>query len=157
MPNRRPYEPTEAERIARARAKEEGALLPILHEIQAHFGHVPPESVPIIAEVLNLSRAEVHGVISFYHDFRSEPPGAKVLKLCLAEACQARGARETSSKVEAALGVKLGETARDGSVSLLPVYCLGLCGNGPAALLEDEPYADLAGRGFDRCLLAVRR
>lgn len=152
----RPFDAAEAEAIARAHAHAEGALLPILHAVQARFRHVPPEAVPVIARVLNLSRAEVHGVVSFYHDFRTQPPGAKVVKLCLAEACQARGVRQVSARLQAELGVGLGETASDGSVTLLPVYCLGLCGNGPAALVEDRPYADLGARGFERCLKAVR-
>lgn len=156
MPETRIFDPAEAERIARAHASTEGALLPILHEVQARFGYVPPEAVPVIANVLNLSRAEVHGVVSFYHDFRTEPPGAKVVKLCLAEACQARGVSEVSARLQSALGVQVGGTAKDGSVTLLPVYCLGLCGNGPAALVEDRPYADLGARGFERCLKAVK-
>lgn len=156
MPETRPFDAAEAEKIARAHAPTEGALLPVLHEVQARFGYVPPEAVRIVASVLNLSRAEVHGVVSFYHDFRTEPPGAKVVKLCLAEACQARGVKQVSARMESELGVSLGETAEDGSVTLLPVYCLGLCGNGPAALVEDRPYADLGARGFERCLKAVR-
>jgi formate dehydrogenase subunit gamma len=144
-----PFDPAAAERIAREGASTEGALLPVLHALQHHFGCVPAAAVPIVADVLNLSRAEVHGVVSFYHDFRSEPAGEHHVKLCLAEACQARG--------EDALGVAMGQTAPDRSVTLEPVYCLGLCGNGPAALVDGRPYADLGGRGFDRCMKAVVR
>jgi formate dehydrogenase subunit gamma len=155
MPTAHPFDPAEAERIARAGASTEGALLPVLHAIQEHFRCVPPESVPIIAEVLNLSRADVHGVVSFYHDFRTEPAGAHHLKLCLAEACQARGVRAVEARLEQTLGVKMGQTTP--ALTLEPVYCLGLCGNGPAALVDGKPYADLGGRGFDRCLKAVAR
>lgn len=152
-----PFDPAAAERIAREGASTEGALLPVLHALQRHFGCVPAAAVPIVAEVLNLSRAEVHGVISFYHDFRSEPAGAHHVKLCLAEACQARGVGVVARKLEDALGVAMGHTAPDRSVTLEPVYCLGLCGNGPAALVDGRPYADLGGRGFDRCMQAVVR
>jgi formate dehydrogenase subunit gamma len=151
----RPFDPAETEAIAREHARTEGPLLPLLHAVQSRFGCIPYDAVPIIADVLNLTRAEVHGVVSFYHDFRTEPAGAKVVKLCMAEACQARGAREVSTKLEATLGVKLGETSADRSVTLEPVYCLGLCGIGPAALIGDRPYAELEGRGFARCLKAV--
>lgn len=156
MTDVRPFDAAEAEAIAQEHAPVEGALLPILHALQSRFGCIPPEAVPVVARVLNLSRAEVHGVISFYHDFRSVPAGAKVVKLCMAEACQARGARQVSKKLEEALGVKLGETSADRSVTLEPIYCLGLCGIGPNAMIEGRPYADLEGHGFARCLKVVR-
>ena len=156
MPNCKPFEPAIAERIVLEHSSSEGALLPILHELQAEFGYLPAEVVPLVATMLNITRAEVHGVISFYHDFRTSPPGARVIKLCLAEACQARGVRDVSARLTTELGVEMGETASDRSVSLLPVYCLGLCGNGPAALVEDRAYADLGGRGFAACMKAVK-
>lgn len=156
MPTTKPFDPAEAESIIHKHASAEGPLLPILHELQAHFGYIAAEAVPVVASVLNLTRAEVHGVISFYHDFRTSAPGAKVVKLCLAEACQARGVNEVREKLESTLSVKMGETAADGTVTLAPVYCLGLCGNGPAALVEDRAYADLGHRGFDRCVKAVK-
>lgn len=116
----------------------EGPMLPILHDVQEAFGHIPEEVVPIIAEALNLGRAEVHGVISFYHDFRAKPAGQHVVKICRAEACQATGANALSDKVLALLGVDWGGTTPDGKVTVEPVYCLGLCACGPAAMVDDR-------------------
>jgi formate dehydrogenase subunit gamma len=124
--------------ICAAHAGREGPLLPILHEVQGSFGHVPPAALPVIAEALNLSRAEVHGVMSFYHDFRTEPAGRHVVKFCRSEACQAVGAAAAIAAAEAEAGVALGETSADGAVTLEPVYCLGLCACGPAALVDGE-------------------
>ena len=121
----------------------EGPLLPILHGLQEEFGHVPAAVLPAVAEALNLSRAEVHGVVSFYHDFRRAPAGRHVLKLCRAEACQSMGAEAIARQVQAALGIGFGETAADGSVTLEPVYCLGLCACAPSALLDGEPIGRL--------------
>lgn len=132
--------------------RREGALLPILHEIQATLGHVPKEAVAPIAEALNLSRAEVHGALSFYHDFREAPPGRRVVKLCQAEACQARGGREVTAAAERRLTVALGATTADGAVTLEPVYCLGLCASGPAALVDGRPVGRLAPDDLERLL-----
>ncbi len=151
------FDPAEAAQLALQHPQLEGALLPILHRLQERFGWIAPEAVAWVAERLNLSRAEVHGVVSFYHDFRDRPAGRQVIKLCQAEACQARGSRQVTAQLEARLGVKLGHTAPDRSLTLEPVYCLGLCGNGPAALVDGRPYADLAGRGLERCLKVVIR
>jgi formate dehydrogenase subunit gamma len=120
-------------------ARLEGPLLPILHALQERFGHVPPETLPVVADVLNLSRAEVHGVASFYHDFRSEPAGRHVVKLCRAEACQSMGSDTALGLLERALGVRLGETSADGRVTLEAIYCLGLCACAPAALVDGVP------------------
>jgi len=114
----------------------EGPLLPILHAIQAAFGHVPDAAVPQIAKALMLSKAEVHGVISFYHDFRSAPAGRHVLKLCRAEACQTMGADAVAERIKRALGIDWHETTPDGRVTLEPVFCLGLCACGPAAMVD---------------------
>jgi formate dehydrogenase subunit gamma len=130
----------------------EGALLPILHDIQHRAGHVPAAAVPLIAEALNLSRAEVHGVVSFYHDFRPAPAGRTVVKLCQAEACQARGCRELSAHAEAITGLKLGETTRDGALTLEAVYCLGLCASGPSALVDGQPVARLTPESLERLI-----
>lgn len=113
-------------------ADQRGSLLPILHDVQDAFGCVPSEAVPLIAEALNCSRAEVHGPISFYHDFRRLPASKPVIKLCRAEACQARGAEKLVSLFEV-----------DERVEVQTVYCLGLCASGPNAMLGDEPYARL--------------
>ena len=117
----------------------EGPLLPILHAVQEEFGHVPEEALPVIADQLNLSRAEVHGVVSFYHDFRREPAGRHVIKICRAEACQAAGGEASAEKLLSLLGLRMGETASDGSVTVEAVYCLGLCACAPAALADGKP------------------
>ncbi|GAD54314.1 formate dehydrogenase subunit gamma [Limimaricola cinnabarinus] len=119
----------------------EGPLLPILHAVQAEWGYVPPEALPIIAEGLNISRAEVHGVVSFYHDFREEPAGRHMLKICRAEACQARGGQGIEAAAKARLGVDWHGTSSKGGVTLEPVYCLGLCANGPAMMLDGRVVA----------------
>lgn len=114
----------------------EGPLLPILHAIQEAFGYVPEAAVPQIAAALTLSKAEVHGVISFYHDFRAAPAGRHVLKLCRAEACQTMGADAVADRIKQALGIDWHETTADGRVTLEPVFCLGLCACGPAAMVD---------------------
>jgi formate dehydrogenase subunit gamma len=114
----------------------EGPLLPILHAIQAAFGFMPEAAVPQIAKALQMTKAEVHGVISFYHDFRSAPAGRHVLKLCRAEACQTMGADVVADRIKAALGIGWHETTPDGRVTLEPVFCLGLCACGPAAMVD---------------------
>lgn len=124
--------------IVAGHADLEGPLLPILHAVQAEWGHVPQAAVPVIAEALNLTRAEVHGVISFYHDFREAPAGRHLLKLCRAEACQAQGGAGIVELAQDRLGVGWHETTADGAVTLEPVYCLGLCACGPAALVDGE-------------------
>ncbi len=138
--------------VIAAHAGQQGALLPILHALQARFGWIRDEDVPLIAQVLNLSRAEVHGVLTFYHDFRRSPPGRHVLKLCQAEACQARGSRDVTAHAEQKLGVAIGETTADGRVSFEPIYCLGLCASGPAALVDGVPVARLGVEAMDRLL-----
>lgn len=126
--------------IASELARDEGPLLPILHEIVERFGHVDEAAIRTVADVLNVSRAEVHGVVSFYHDFRTVPAGRHVVKLCCAEACQSRGSRQLVADVESALGVSVGGTTSDGRVTLEAVYCLGNCALSPAALVDGELY-----------------
>ena len=121
----------------------EGAALPILHALQEEFGYVPAGVVPLVAEALNLSRAEVHGIVSFYHDFRSEPVPGRVMKLCRAEACQARGVTALAAYAEARHG---------GTVTLEPAFCLGLCACGPAAIVDGIPYARLTPERLDAIL-----
>lgn len=127
-----------------------GGLLQVLHAVADRLGHVPPEATPRIAKALNLSRAEVHGVISFYHDFRSAPPGRHVLKLCRAEACQSMGSERLAGQLEARLGCGFGETAADGSVTLEAVYCLGNCAASPALLLDGQLRGRLTPERLDR-------
>lgn len=138
------------ERIAHALKACDGPLLPILHAIQEHQGYIDPRAVPIVAEVLNLSRAEVHGVVSFYSDFRREPAGDHVVKVCCAEACQAMGSDALVSELESSLGVRLGATTSDGRVTLEPVYCLGNCALSPATMIDGE----LVGRSSAPEILA---
>ncbi|PBB27118.1 MULTISPECIES: formate dehydrogenase subunit gamma [unclassified Mesorhizobium] len=134
----------------------EGPLLPILHEIQEEFGHVPQAALPVIADGLNLSRAEVHGVVTFYHDFRARPAGRHVLKLCQAEACQSMGSDSVAAKIKQLLGIGFHETTSDGSVTLEPVYCLGLCACSPSAMLDGEVIGRLDSEKIDEILAEVR-
>ena len=116
-------------------------LLEILHDVQEKFGHVPENALPLIAEALNLSRAEVYGVATFYQDYHLKPQGKHVIKICRAEACQSAGGFAVIAALEKALKIKLGETTKDGKISLEAVYCLGLCPMGPAALIDGKPKA----------------
>ena len=118
---------------------EEGPLLPILHALQENFGFIPREAEPLIADMLNITRAEVHGVISFYHDFRRAPAGRHVLKLCRAEACRSMGSEAKARRLLDALGLDWGGTTPDGRITVEAVYCLGLCATAPSALFDDEP------------------
>ena len=129
-----------------------GALLPVLHSIQEKFGHIPPESIPMIGRAMNLSRAEVHGVMSFYHDFRSEPAGEHILHLCRAEACQAMGSRELEEHVKERLGIDYGETTSDGLFTLEPVYCLGNCACSPSLRVNDDLHARVTAEKFDELI-----
>jgi formate dehydrogenase subunit gamma len=129
---------------------QRGMLLPLLHMLQDEFGHISPQAVPAIAEALNLSRAEVHGVLSFYHDFRDHPPARHVVKLCRAESCQARGGALIEAALEKRLGVTMGEARKDGQVALEPIYCLGLCAIGPNALIDDRPVARIDTAAIER-------
>lgn len=134
-----------------------GALLPLLHDVQERLGHVPPQAVEPIARALNLSRAEVHGVLTFYHHFRRHPPGRHVLRICQAEACQSMGAAALTERAQAALGCKLHETSADGAFTLEPVYCLGLCALAPSASLDDEVHARLTPAALERLIAASAR
>ena len=134
----------------------DGALLPILHAIQAEYGHVPADSVPLIAERLNLSRAEVHGVLSYYHHFRKEPSGRLVVQLCRAEACQSVGAEALADHARKALGIDFHETTADGGVTLEPVYCLGQCACGPSMMVGERVHARLTPEKFDALLARAR-
>lgn len=135
----------------------EGPLLPILHEIQKEFGYVPAASLPVIAQALNISNAEVHGVVTFYHDYRAHPAGRHVLKLCQAEACQSMGSDGVASKLKQALGIGFHETAKDGSVTIEPVYCLGLCACSPSAMLDGEVIGRIDDEAIDEIVEAVRK
>jgi formate dehydrogenase subunit gamma len=127
--------------IATALADQPGALLPVLHAVQDEFGYVAPAAVPHIANALNLSRAEVHGVISFYHLIRSEPPGRRTVYICRAESCQASGGLALEEHARNTLGIDWHQTTPDGEVSLEPVYCLGNCACSPSVMVDDKLYS----------------
>ncbi|EJT03599.1 formate dehydrogenase subunit gamma [Rhizobium sp. CCGE 510] len=135
----------------------EGPLLPILHQVQEEFGYVPPEALTVIAEELNLSRAEVHGVMTFYHDYRDHPAGRHVLKLCRAEACQSMGGDALAERLKTLLGIDFHQTTLDGAVTLEPVYCLGLCACAPAAMLDGEVYGRIDDQMAAELVAEARR
>ena len=143
--------------IIAAHKAQDGATLPILHALQAAFGYVPREAIPLVAEALNLTRAEVHGIVSFYHDFRERPPGAHVLKLCRAEACQSMGADALAVLARDKLRVDWGETTTDGRLTLEPVFCLGLCACAPAAMLDGKVVGALDAPRLGTLLDQARR
>jgi len=131
---------------------QDGPLIEILHDVQAAFGCVPPGAVPVLARALNLSRAEVHGVVTFYHHFRTRPPGRQVLQICRAESCQAAGGRALERHAQERLGIGFGETTPDGRVTLEAVYCLGLCACSPAATLDGEVHGRVTSQRLDALL-----
>jgi formate dehydrogenase subunit gamma len=151
-----PLELETAQRIIAAEAGREGAALPILHAIQAEFGFIPDEAIPLIADALNVSRAEMFGVVGFYHDFRRHKPGRRIVKLCRAEACQAMGADALAARAQDRLGIAWHGTTPDGAVTLEPVYCLGLCATAPAAMVDGAVIGRLTPARLDAMLEAVR-
>jgi formate dehydrogenase subunit gamma len=146
---------------AQARIRElehlPGALLPILHALQEEFGYIDPVATPMIASALNLSHAEVHGVISFYHDFRHSAPGKHLLRICRAESCQSMGCDALIQHVEKRLGVKLGETTPDQSLTVEQVFCLGNCALSPAVMLDGQPYGRVSPNVADFVIDSARR
>ncbi len=149
------FEPWSAERTVEIVSEHqalEGLLMPILHALQHAFGLVPEEAIPLIAQELNLSRAEVHGVVTFYHDFRRELAGKHVLKLCRAEACQSMGCERLVERAEDRLGIKCGNTSADGRVTLEAVYCLGLCATAPSAMIDGRVVGRLDNNRLDQIL-----
>ena len=145
--------------LSRIRELEQlpGALLPILHALQDEFGYIDAEAIPLVADRLNLSKAEVHGVVSFYHDFRHSPPGRHILRICRAEACQSMGCESLVAHVEKRLGVKMGETTADRSFTVEPVYCLGNCALSPSAMLDGKPYGRVSPQVADFLIDSARR
>ncbi len=133
-----------------------GALLPILHDVTARIGYVPPAAIASIAHALNLSRAEVAGVVSYYHDFRDAPPGRCIVKVCRAEACQAVGADALVEHACTRLRVAMHATRDDGAVSLEPVYCLGNCALGPSITVDGKLYGRVTPERFDRLVAQVK-
>jgi formate dehydrogenase subunit gamma len=143
--------------IVNALKHQPGALMPILRRIQNDLGWIPAASLPLIAEDLNLSRAEVHGVVSFYHDFRHEPPGRNVVQLCRAESCQAMGAVALADHARKRLGVDFSERSADGAFSIEAVYCLGNCACSPAAVINGELLGRVTPARFDEALARLVR
>ena len=141
--------------IVRAHKHLDGALLPILHALQDHFGYVDAAAVPVIADELNLSRAEVHGVVTFYHDFRDHAPGEHVVKICRAEACQSVGGRESEARAKQRLRTDFHETSADGRYTLEPVYCFGNCACAPAAMIDGRLHGRVTPQRFDQLIDAL--
>jgi len=132
-----------------------GALMPILHAVQEKLGYVPEAAIPLLASRLNLSRAEVHGVVHFYHDFRSEPSGKHLIQVCRAEACQAMGSVALEQHIKQTLGLDYGQTTDDGQFTLQPVYCLGNCACTPSLRINDQVYARVTPRRFEQLLQSL--
>jgi formate dehydrogenase subunit gamma len=139
-------------RIVAQHRERPGPLLEVLHGVQAAFGFVPAGAVPVVAEELNLSRAEVHGVVTFYHFFRRSPAGAHTVSLCQAESCQAMGAEALAEHAQKRLGIEFHQTTADGRFSLEPIYCLGNCACSPAAMIDGTLYGRLTPEAFDELI-----
>jgi formate dehydrogenase subunit gamma len=152
-----PWDVARGGEIIAEHAQIEGATLVILHALQEAFGHVPEAAIPMVAAALNLSRAEVYGVFTFYHDFREKPAGRHVLKLCRAEACQAAGGDRLAARAETKLGIALGDTTADERVTLEPIYCLGLCATAPSAMLDGKVVGRLDEARIDALVAEAQR
>jgi formate dehydrogenase subunit gamma len=147
------WDPSLAEAIIARHLALEGPALPILHALQDVFGFVPEAAVPMMAEALHISRAEAHGVVTFYHDFRHAPAGRRTVKVCRAEACQSVGGEAVAESLLKLLGVGWGETTPDGAITVDAVYCLGLCAVAPAALVDGAPVGRLDARRLAAAVL----
>ena len=132
------------------------ALLPLLHDVQARFGHVPKAAIPLIAKALNLSRAEVHGVVTFYHDFHEEPTAEHVVQFCMAEACQAVGCRSLAAHAQETLGVGFRQATPDGRIQVESAYCFGNCAAGPTVRIGDRVYGRMTNESFDALMVPLR-
>jgi formate dehydrogenase subunit gamma len=157
MPPVEPWTEVRGAEIIAEHATQEGATLVILHALQEAFGYVPEPAIPMVAEALNLSRAEVYGVFTFYHDFRKRPAGHHVLKLCRAEACQAAGGDVLATRAEKKLGVAIGNTTADDRVTFEPIYCLGLCATAPSAMLDGRVVGRLDEARLDALVAEAQR
>jgi len=145
--------PERLQEILRQHEGGEANLLRLLHAVQEALGYIPREAIPLIAEALNLSRAEVHGVITFYHDFRAAPAGRRTARVCRGEACQSMGGEGVAAEVLARLGLEWGETSADGALTVDAVYCLGLCAVAPAALIDGEPLGKINAERLEAALV----
>ena len=146
-----------ARSVLERHSKQEGALLPILRDLQDEFGYLPEPALPVVAETLNLSRAEVYGVATFYHDFHLEPRGEHTITLCRAEACQSVGAVALAERAKARLALDWGETTADGRVTLEQTFCLGLCACGPAGMVDGRPVARLTPQMLDAMIAGAEQ
>ena len=151
-----PREATAAREIALRYGNRADALLEILHDLQEHLGFIPEAALPALAKSLNLSRAEVHGVVTFYHDYRREPAGRHVIKVCRAEACQSMGANELVGMIERFLKVKLGQTTADGAITVEAAYCLGNCALSPAVMVDDRLVGRVDAKKFEKIVAECR-
>ena len=147
------YDASIASSIIASHGARPELLIQILHGIVERFGYVPEDAIRQLADELNLSRADVHGVVSYYHDFRTEPPGNHVVKICQAEACQAMGSRELTAHAQSTLGVELHGTTED--ITLEPVYCLGNCACSPAVMIDGRTYGRVSSERFDELVGAM--
>lgn len=145
----RAAKPDVASVIASRYDNKPDALLEILHDLQHEVGHIPETSLPVLAKALNISRAEVHGVVSFYHEFRRKPAGRHIVKMCRAEACQSMKGNELAEAAQKTLKVKFGETTSDGAITLEAVYCLGLCATSPSLLVDERPMGRMTPKKFE--------
>jgi len=136
-------------RIAQELKDKPGPLLMILHGVQDEVGYVPDAAIPLIADVLNVTRAEVHGVVTFYHDFRREPPGKHIIRICQAESCQAAGSEALTAFAKQRLGVDFHQTTKDKACTLEPVYCLGNCALSPSVMVDKEVFGRVSKERFD--------
>jgi formate dehydrogenase subunit gamma len=144
-------------RVVAANRTRPGALIEILHGVQAELGFIPPAAVPVLAQELNISRAEVHGVVSFYHYFRHAAPGQQTIRVCQAESCQSMGSGQLTEHVKKALGVDFHETTADGKFTLEPVYCLGNCACSPAVMRNDDVFGRVTPERFNELLAEWKR
>jgi len=148
------YDATIASEIINGFGARPEMLVQILHAFVARYSYVSQEAIRQIANELNLSRAEVHGVVSYYHDFRTSPPGKRIVKICQAESCQAMGSRALTAHAEKSLGVNMNDTTRDGETTLEPVYCLGNCACSPAVMIDQAVYGRVDAARLDELLAA---
>jgi formate dehydrogenase subunit gamma len=157
FPSQEMIDVSEIEAIVEANRRLVGATLPILHAIQARFGYIPDEAIPILAEGLNLSRAEIHGVVTFYHDFRTKPPGKFILQVCRGEACQAKGGGDLEQHAMRKIGCDFHQTSADQAITLEPVFCLGNCGCSPSIRVGDEVFGRVDQERLDEIVGALRK
>jgi len=151
-----PWSPERATEVVQGHMGRRGPLLPVLHALLEEFGYLDPRAVPLVAGLLNLSRADVHGVVTFYNDFRSTPPGAVQVKICRAEACQSVGGRELAEHARTSLGVEFGGTSENGAATLDQVFCLGNCALGPSATVNGRLYGRVDADRLDELVAGAR-